>query len=86
MLIGYPAVPKQTVNEWYDQQVESGFFPGPSTQNHQTKQTVNPEDEVDKNADEDIVMDDEDARQKQISKDEYLDSHRRGWGNRHGKG
>ncbi|KAI6219581.1 hypothetical protein M3Y99_01646600 [Aphelenchoides fujianensis] len=31
-------------------------------------------------------VDSEEARKKQADKDDYLDSHRRGWGNRHGKG
>jgi immunoglobulin-binding protein 1 len=81
--MGYPGVPKQTVNEWYDQKVDSGHFPGPSTK-PQTTQVIKEDD--DENVNEDEELDDEEARKKRIAKDEYLDSHRRGWGNMHGKG
>lgn len=82
--LGYPSAPKQTVNEWYDQMVESGRFPGPSTQ--PAIRQINKADEEEENADEDERLDNEEERKKQMAKDEYLDSHRRGWGNTYGKG
>jgi hypothetical protein len=62
--------------------VESGHFPGPSTQ-PQVKKIENVEDDQE-SVEED--MDDEEARKKRMEKDEYLDSHRKGWGNTYGKG
>jgi hypothetical protein len=64
--------------------VESGRFPGPSAQ--PAIRQINKPDEEEENANEDEQLDDEEERQKRIAKDEYLDSHRRGWGNKYGKG
>lgn len=86
IILGYPSAPTQTVNEWYDQMVDSGRFPGPSAPMQSNQINKTEEEDDDENIDEDRELDDEEARQKRISKDEYLDSHRRGWGNKYGKG
>lgn len=88
LFLGYPSVPKQTVNEWYDNMVSTGRFPGPSEQS-QTVQASKPKPKPDgdsEDEDEDKKLDDEEERQNRIAKDDYLDSHRRGWGNTYGKG
>ncbi|KAI6186509.1 hypothetical protein M3Y98_00140200 [Aphelenchoides besseyi] len=77
--LGYPSAPTQTVNEWYDQMSSRGHF-GPSAHQSSAPQVA----AEDASNEEDI--DSEEARKKQAAKDEYLDSHRRGWGNKHGKG
>jgi hypothetical protein len=65
--------------------VDSGRFPGPSEPTR-VKQTGKSGDEDQESVDEDEEMDNEEARQKRIAKDDYLDSHRTGWGNTKGKG
>jgi immunoglobulin-binding protein 1 len=81
--MGYPSAPTQTVNEWYDHMVEKGRMPGPSAP---TTQTITADQKSDGEIDDDDEETEEQGRQKRISKDDYLDSHRKGWGNTYGKG
>ncbi|CAD5231313.1 unnamed protein product [Bursaphelenchus okinawaensis] len=85
--MGYPSLPSQTVNEWYEQQVSSGRF---KTQKSVT--ITGNEDEKHESEDEDAGPEalrdqrDEEKRQKDMRMDEYKDTHPRGWGNMYGKG
>ncbi|CAD5231923.1 unnamed protein product [Bursaphelenchus xylophilus] len=85
--LGYPSIPTQTVDEWYDQQVSSGRFktekPVTITGNEGNERESENED-FESEADRDRK--DEEQRQKDMRMDEYKDTHPRGWGNMYGKG
>lgn len=83
--LGYPSRPTQTVDEWYDQMASRGHFHNqPSTS--QPSSTV-VDSQISSGEEEDAIdVDSVEQRQRQRAKDDYYDSHRRGWGNRHGKG
>ncbi|XP_026731671.1 immunoglobulin-binding protein 1 [Trichoplusia ni] len=85
---GYPAIPALTVEEFYDQRVREGLFPGACTSiPHTTIQNTEEDaDEADRIRKERLVEDDDPeelARQRNM--DEYKDDHRRGWGNRYNR-
>ncbi|CAH0592131.1 unnamed protein product [Chrysodeixis includens] len=85
---GYPAIPALTVEEFYDQRVREGLFPGACTNiPHTTIQNTEEDaDEAERIRKERLVEDDDPeelARQRNM--DEYKDDHRRGWGNRHNR-
>ena len=93
---GYPSRPTQTVDEWYDQMASRGHFHNQPSTSQPTKSAaataaVDGDDDDDRGsssgAEADAAdVDSAEQRKRQREKDEYLDSHRRGWGNRHGKG
>ncbi|XP_063899548.1 immunoglobulin-binding protein 1 [Helicoverpa armigera] len=85
---GYPAIPTYTVEEFYDQRVKEGIFPGACTNiPHTTIQnTENDADEEERIRKERLVeQDDPEERARQNNMDEYKDDHRRGWGNRYNR-
>jgi len=82
--LGYPAVPVLTVEEFYQQRIDQGIWPGKSPA--QAPVTINNAPEVEddgaqRDAQEDHG-DDPGLLQRQRDMDEYKDMHRRGWGNR----
>ncbi|KAJ8736671.1 hypothetical protein PYW08_007327 [Mythimna loreyi] len=85
--LGYPAIPALTVEEFYDQRVRDGIFPGTTNIPHTTIQnTENDADEEEKIRKERLVEeDDPEERARQNNMDEYKDDHRRGWGNRYNR-
>ncbi|KAL0901970.1 hypothetical protein ABMA27_007110 [Loxostege sticticalis] len=84
---GYPAIPSLTIEEFYDQRVRDGIFPGGTNIPHQTIQSTETDgDEAEKIHKERLVEeDDPEELARQRSMDEYKDDHRRGWGNRHNR-
>lgn len=86
--IGYPSIPTMTVEEFYDQRVREGTFPGTSTNIPHTtiESTGDDADEAEKIRKERLVEeDDPEELERQRNMDEYKDEHRRGWGNRHNR-
>lgn len=81
--LGYPSAPTQTVNEWYDQQVQSGRFAGPSAPVTITGDSAQAEEADEEPVDEQA---EEESRQRQMRLDEFKDVNPRGWGNMYGKG
>lgn len=85
---GYPAIPSMTVEEFYDQRVRDGTFPGSGTNIPHTKiETAdNDSDDAEKVRKEVLEeTDDPEERERQQNMDEYKDNHRRGWGNRYNR-
>uniref|UniRef100_A0A7E4VJG5 Immunoglobulin-binding protein 1 n=1 Tax=Panagrellus redivivus TaxID=6233 RepID=A0A7E4VJG5_PANRE len=82
--LGYPSIPSYSVDQWYESMQQSGRF------GDMSKPNVVHIDGQDGGGDDDVPGSDEDeseeARQKKIIFDDYKDTHRRGWGNTHGKG
>ncbi|KAF3421919.1 hypothetical protein E2986_03434 [Frieseomelitta varia] len=89
---GYPSLPVLTVQEFYEQRVKDGDWPGPLQQQHQTNsrclQDLANSSEMDNEEQEDIKKeemieaDDPETLRQLRAMDEYKDTHRRGWGNR----
>ena len=85
---GYPGVPTVSVDEFYDQRVRDGIFPAPSTAkkvepNEKDEDARRDAEEAEK--DEKQERDDEQVLMQARAMDEYKDTHRRGWGNRHNR-
>ncbi|XP_076398451.1 immunoglobulin binding protein Tap42 [Megachile rotundata] len=87
---GYPSLPILTVQEFYEQRVKEGDWPGPSQQNQQNSKCLqnmtnvgandNEQEEVEK---EELIEADDPETLRQLRRmDDYKDTHRRGWGNR----
>ena len=84
---GYPGVPTLSVDEFYDQRVREGIFPSGA---NIKKVESGADDEAKKELeaskkDEKEEKDDEEAIMEARRFDEYKDTHRRGWGNRHNR-
>ncbi|XP_053616024.1 immunoglobulin-binding protein 1b [Plodia interpunctella] len=85
---GYPALPALTVQEFYDQRVRDGVFPG-NCDNipHTTLQSADLDhDEAEQMHKETLEeTDDPEELARKRNMDEYKDDHRRGWGNRYNR-
>lgn len=87
---GYPSLPVLTVQEFYDQRVSEGDWPGPSQGNQQQSKCLenlantgaNSSEQEDIDKESLIEKDDPDTLSQLRAMDEYKDTHRRGWGNR----
>ncbi|KAK7071243.1 hypothetical protein SK128_015147 [Halocaridina rubra] len=87
--LGYSSLPSMTVEEFYDQRVREGWFPDPSKnqnslQDHlrQDPEKVKEEKErEDQEREEAEERDDLDKLERERERDDYKDTHRRGWGN-----
>ncbi|XP_063982046.1 immunoglobulin-binding protein 1 [Diachasmimorpha longicaudata] len=89
---GYPSLPVMTVEEFYEKKVADGEWsaagPGASAKslqdmaNNQNSSQETPED-IEKEGK--IERDDEETLAQQRAMDEYKDTHKRGWGNRHNR-
>ena len=87
--LGYPSIPTVTVDEFYDQRVQQGLFPGPDAK----PRTVQPDEEAEerekerKDAEKEKKEEEEDEEELRRARDwdEYRDDHRRGWGNTHNR-
>lgn len=83
--LGYPSVPTVTVDEWYDEMMRNKGFGNMLSARNKSYQIG--EGTNDKNFTNDEDEDDtEEKREQLIKRDEWRDSHRRGWGNTHNKG
>ncbi|XP_037968662.2 immunoglobulin-binding protein 1b [Plutella xylostella] len=85
--LGYPALPTLTIEEFYDQRVREGTFPGACKIPHATIQAADDDpDEAEKIRKEQLVeTEDPEEIARQRNMDEFKDDHRRGWGNRHNR-
>ncbi|XP_064095402.1 immunoglobulin-binding protein 1-like [Macrobrachium nipponense] len=88
--LGYPSMPTITIEEFYDQRVRDGWFPDPSQrQNHyKIVQVKNPEkikeeEKKEEKAEKEEAeeRDDPEKLARERERDEWRDTHRRGWGN-----
>ncbi|XP_049876184.1 immunoglobulin-binding protein 1b [Pectinophora gossypiella] len=88
--LGYPSIPTMTIEEFYDNRVREGLFPGSCTSIQQTTIQSSEADadgeEADKIQKEKLTeADDPEHLARQRNFDEYKDDHRRGWGNRYNR-
>lgn len=83
---GYPSLPTMTVDEWYSQHQKHGVLPDqgiPRRVAVEDRDAAEVQEEEKERQDE---RDDEESLRKARSWDDYKDSHRRGYGNRHNMG
>lgn len=83
--LGYPSAPKYTVDEWYSHMERSGGFGQAKSPPRQFRVGAKGSDDEGA-ADEDKDIDNEEKRKRQTERDEWRDTHRRGWGNTWNKG
>ncbi|XP_076246707.1 immunoglobulin binding protein Tap42 [Calliopsis andreniformis] len=87
---GYPSLPILTVQEFYDQRVKEGDWPDSSQRNQVNSKCLQDiansgiDDEEQEEIQKEKLIDEDDPEMlRQLrAKDEYKDTHRRGWGNR----
>jgi len=79
--LGYPSVPTTTVDEWFDEMSKSKNFvdKSPFTINSEQNAKEDSEDDDDKE-------ENETDRRRQMERDDWRDTHPRGWGNTYNKG
>ncbi|XP_028160922.1 immunoglobulin-binding protein 1b [Ostrinia furnacalis] len=84
---GYPAIPSLTIEEFYDQRVRDGIFPGGTNIPHQTIQNTETDGDEEERIRKERLVEEDDPEElaRQRGMDEYKDDHRRGWGNRHNR-
>ncbi|KAI1707393.1 TAP42-like family domain-containing protein [Ditylenchus destructor] len=90
--LGYPSIPTVTVDEWFDEMSKrEGFAAQPQRPKNYTvtgeEETLSDSEEQDQ--DQPFTAreaKEEEERQKQMTKDDWKDTHRRGWGNTYNKG
>lgn len=89
--LGYPSIPSMTIEEFYDNRVKEGIFPGSAaTSNIPHATLANPDNAIVEDAEEvlkekNIEEDNPEELERVRAMDEYKDDHRRGWGNRHNR-
>ncbi|XP_059832899.1 immunoglobulin-binding protein 1 isoform X2 [Hypanus sabinus] len=80
--VGYPSLPTMTVDDWYEQHKKHGALPDQGIPRSQSVDQENQEQEVEN----DNEADDEQALRLAREKDDWKDTHRRGYGNRQNMG
>lgn len=84
---GYPSLPTMTVEDWLEQQQKCGVLPAPSVpQRLPVEDDVDAKDQEDEDKEKKAENDDEDTLLKARNWDDWKDSNRRGYGNRHNMG
>ncbi|XP_078268704.1 immunoglobulin-binding protein 1 [Rhinoraja longicauda] len=79
--LGYPSFPTMTVDDWYEQHKKQGTLPDQGV-----PRSCPADQENEEEADDDNEDDDEQAVRNAREKDDWKDTHRRGYGNRHNMG
>ncbi|XP_068219382.1 immunoglobulin-binding protein 1 isoform X2 [Palaemon carinicauda] len=87
--LGYPSLPSITIEEFYDQRVRDGWFPDPSLRQNSLQERAskdpdkgNEEEEREEAEKEEAEeRDDPEKIARERERDEWRDTHRRGWGN-----
>ncbi|XP_072126960.1 immunoglobulin-binding protein 1 isoform X2 [Mobula birostris] len=80
--LGYPSLPTMTVDDWYEQHKKHGALPDQGIPRSHPVDQENQEQEVEN----DNEADDEQALRMAREKDDWKDTHRRGYGNRQNMG
>lgn len=84
---GYPSLPTMTVDDWYEQHKKRGVLPDqgvprkPAAEDHGDPSETDEEEKEKK-----VENDDEESLLKARNWDDWKDTHRRGYGNRHNMG
>jgi len=90
--LGYPSLPVLSVDEFYEKRVSEGWWKPPSSGGALQDRAADPDleakmmDQEEREEDDKVDRDDEEARAKVSAWDEWTDDHRRGEGNRHNMG
>lgn len=90
--LGYPSLPVLSVDEFYEKRIEEGWWKPPSSGGALQDRATDPDlearmkEQEEREEDDKVDRDDEEAREKAMRMDEYKDDHRRGEGNRHNMG
>lgn len=87
---GYPSLPVLTVQEFYEQRVKEGDWPGPSQQHQENSKCLqnlantgaNDNEQEDIKREGLVETDDPETLRQSRAMDDYKETHRRGWGNR----
>lgn len=79
---GYPSLPTMTVDDWYEQHRKHGSLPDQGI----PKKVPVEEDAEEREKEENEEKDDEETLMKARNWDDWKDTHRRGYGNRHNMG
>lgn len=82
--LGYPSLATMTVDDWYEQHKKQGVLPDQGVPKSCPAAQENEEQEAEDDNDDDD--DDEQAVRNAREKDDWKDTHRRGYGNRHNMG
>jgi len=90
--LGYPSLPVLSVDEFYEKRIEEGWWKPPSSGGALQDRANDPDlearmkEEEEREEDDKVDRDNEEARERAVRMDEYKDEHRRGEGNRHNMG
>ncbi|XP_066980821.1 immunoglobulin-binding protein 1b [Macrobrachium rosenbergii] len=87
--LGYPSMPTITIEEFYDQRVRDGWFPDPSQRQKSLQDRASQDPDKIKEEEEKEEAEKEEAEERddpeklarERERDEWRDTHRRGWGN-----
>ncbi|XP_067853246.1 immunoglobulin-binding protein 1 [Heptranchias perlo] len=79
---GYPSLPTMTVDDWYEQHKKQGALPDQGI----PRSRPGDQDNQDQEAENDNEADDDQALRIRRDKDDWKDTHRRGYGNRQNMG
>ncbi|XP_059202945.1 immunoglobulin-binding protein 1 [Centropristis striata] len=84
---GYPSLPIMTVDDWYEQRRQQGVLPDPGVPRRvAVEEDTDAKEREDKDKEKKAENDDEDSLLKARNWDDWKDTHRRGYGNRHNMG
>ncbi|CAN9514538.1 unnamed protein product [Ophioblennius macclurei] len=84
---GYPSLPTMTVDDWYEQHKKRGVLPDQGVPRRvPVEEDVDAKDREDEDKEKKAENDDEAALLKARNWDDWKDTHRRGYGNRHNMG
>ncbi|KAJ4945529.1 hypothetical protein JOQ06_023213 [Pogonophryne albipinna] len=84
---GYPSLATMSVDEWYDQHKKRGGLPDQGIPRRvDTEEDTDAKEREEEDKEKKAENDDEESRLKTRNWDDYKESHRRGYGNRHNMG
>ncbi|KAM7417022.1 hypothetical protein PAMA_016912 [Pampus argenteus] len=84
---GYPSLPTMTVDDWYEQHRKRGALPDQGIPSRVTiEEDSNATDREEEEKEKKAENEDEEALLKSRNWDDWKDTHRRGYGNRHNMG
>lgn len=92
--LGYPSLPTMSVDEFYEDRVREGIFPDAEKSKEMAKHALQNMTEEEQNALEEqddiekegrLEVDDEETLARARAMDDWKDTHRRGFGNRHNR-
>lgn len=83
---GYPSLPSMTVDDWYEQHRKRGALPDQGIPRRVTMEDSDPNEREEEEKEKKAEKDDEESLLKARNWDDWKDTHRRGYGNRHNMG